>query len=110
VSLLQTMDTLVMQSIDLTVGFAIPNYAAIQAIRECGKIVQMGAGTGYWAGLLQQAGVDIVTYDLHPPGTIVLARRKMSFLSGLILTRTSSKGLVWMCLNTTRNSPRSIPS
>jgi hypothetical protein len=70
VSVLQDMDTLVMRSMDLTVGFSIPNDAAIQAIGEAGKIVQMGAGTGYWAGLLQHAGVDILAYDLHPPGVV----------------------------------------
>jgi hypothetical protein len=72
VSVLQDMDTLVMRSIDLTVGFAIPNDAALDCIRELalgdgGKIVQMGAGTGYWTGLLKHARVDIVAYDLHPP-------------------------------------------
>jgi hypothetical protein len=30
-----------------------------------GKIVEMGAGTGYWGRLLQLRGVDIICYDLH---------------------------------------------
>lgn len=31
------------------------------------SVVEMGAGTGYWAWLLEQLGVDIVAYDEHPP-------------------------------------------
>ena len=29
-------------------------------------VVEMGAGTGYWAWLLTQAGVDVVAYDREP--------------------------------------------
>lgn len=29
------------------------------------QIVEMGAGTGYWAKLLELRGVDIICYDLH---------------------------------------------
>ncbi|GMF14525.1 unnamed protein product [Phytophthora lilii] len=32
------------------------------------SIVEMGAGSGYWARLLQLRGVDIVAYDLHVAG------------------------------------------
>jgi hypothetical protein len=31
------------------------------------SVVEIGAGTGYWAWLLEQHGVDVVAYDLHPP-------------------------------------------
>lgn len=31
-------------------------------------VVEVGAGTGYWAWQLRQAGVDVVAYDPHPPG------------------------------------------
>lgn len=33
-------------------------------------VVEMGAGTGYWAALLQQRGVDVVALDRHPPEPI----------------------------------------
>lgn len=33
-------------------------------------VVEMGAGTGYWAALLQQRGVDVVALDRHPPAPI----------------------------------------
>lgn len=31
------------------------------------KVVEIGAGTGYWAWLLLQSGVDVNAYDLKPP-------------------------------------------
>lgn len=31
-------------------------------------VVEIGAGSGYWAWQLRQAGVDVVAYDPHPPG------------------------------------------
>lgn len=30
-------------------------------------VVEIGAGTGYWAWQLEQAAVDVAAYDLHPP-------------------------------------------
>jgi len=31
-------------------------------------VVEIGAGSGYWAWQLSQAGVDVVAYDPHPAG------------------------------------------
>ncbi|MGW6912544.1 hypothetical protein ACWGB8_01780 [Kitasatospora sp. NPDC054939] len=31
------------------------------------SVVEIGAGTGYWAWQLQQAGVDVAAYDPNPP-------------------------------------------
>ena len=50
-----------------TAGFAVPNQAAIDIISALGPIIEVGAGTGYWAALLRHAGVDIVAFDEHPP-------------------------------------------
>src|SRR5688572_22451888 len=49
-------------------SFAIPNEEAITAIAKAGdkKIVEMGAGTGYWAMLLRQAGADVIAYERTP--------------------------------------------
>ncbi len=45
-------------------AWAVPNDKAIQALKNLGKpILEIGAGTGYWAWLLKEAGVDIVAYD-----------------------------------------------
>lgn len=31
------------------------------------KVVEIGAGTGYWAWMLTQCGIDVNAYDLNPP-------------------------------------------
>lgn len=50
-------------------GFAIPTEAALGSIKAAspGGVVELGAGTGYWARLLHQRGADVVAYDLFPP-------------------------------------------
>lgn len=50
-------------------GFAIPSADALDAIvrHSPAGIVELGAGTGYWARLLAQRGVAVVAYDVAPP-------------------------------------------
>jgi hypothetical protein len=49
-------------------SWAIPNEEAILAIKDLGKkIIEIGAGRGYWGWLLHQVGVDIVCYDKGLP-------------------------------------------
>lgn len=49
-------------------AWAVPTDEAIAAIAALSPIIEIGAGTGYWAMLLAQAGADIVAYDFAPPG------------------------------------------
>jgi len=44
-------------------SFAVPSKEALESIACYAPIVEMGAGTGYWAYLLQQLHVDIIAYD-----------------------------------------------
>lgn len=46
-----------------TYSFALPSYEALQAIRRLSPIVELGAGTGCWAKLLQNMGADIIATD-----------------------------------------------
>ncbi|KAG7397358.1 hypothetical protein PHYBOEH_000870 [Phytophthora boehmeriae] len=55
-------------SVAMKYSWAIPDERALQIIKHYGPIVEMGAGSGYWARLLQLRGVDIVAYDLHVAG------------------------------------------
>jgi hypothetical protein len=48
-------------------AFAVPTEPALAAVARCAPIVELGAGTGYWAYLLRQRGVDVVAYDRFPP-------------------------------------------
>ncbi len=45
-------------------AWAVPNDAALQTLRNLGPLVELGAGTGYWAWLLSRSGADIIAYDL----------------------------------------------
>jgi hypothetical protein len=48
---------------------SVPTEPALGAIAEASPhgVVEVGAGTGYWARLLHDCGVDVVAYDLAPP-------------------------------------------
>lgn len=50
-------------------SWAIPDPDSIAFVLEhAGKsIVEMGAGTGYWAWQLAQLGADVIAYDRDPP-------------------------------------------
>jgi hypothetical protein len=51
-------------------AWAVPDEAAIAAIVNHSPygVVEIGAGTGYWAKLLYDAGCDVAAFDLNPPG------------------------------------------
>jgi hypothetical protein len=48
-------------------AWAVPDEQAIRTLVQCSPIVEIGAGTGYWARLAADAGADIVAYDSRPP-------------------------------------------
>lgn len=45
-------------------SWAVPNTDALHALLALGPLVELGAGTGYWAWLLTRMGADIVAYDV----------------------------------------------
>jgi hypothetical protein len=48
-------------------AYVFPDDRSLSALAELGPIVEMGAGTGYWAYRLQNRGVDIIAFDQAPP-------------------------------------------
>jgi len=50
-------------------SWAIPNEKVLAAIIGFSPIVEVGAGTGYWAALLKERGADVVAYDFFPAVT-----------------------------------------
>jgi hypothetical protein len=48
-------------------AWAVPSDAAIELLLRYSPLVEMGAGTGYWAGLIRSAGGDVIAYDRYPP-------------------------------------------
>lgn len=49
-------------------AFSIPTSDVIDEIAARSPLVEIGAGGGYWARCLSEAGADIIAYDLRPPG------------------------------------------
>jgi hypothetical protein len=52
-----------------TYAFVLPTEPALQAIAEVSPrgVVEIGAGTGYWARVLHGHGVEVVAFDVAPP-------------------------------------------
>src|SRR5258708_22788797 len=50
-------------------AWSIPDPASLQFVAQAlwAKALEIGAGTGYYAHLLSQMGVDMLCFDLHPP-------------------------------------------
>jgi hypothetical protein len=48
-------------------AWGVPNEEALATIAKYGPIVEIGAGTGYWAYLLRKRGVRVRAFDIHPP-------------------------------------------
>jgi hypothetical protein len=44
--------------------FAIPCREAIEALRDCSPLLEIGAGTGFWSALLSSSGIDVVATDM----------------------------------------------
>jgi hypothetical protein len=60
-------------------AFAIPTDAALSVLARFAPIVELGAGTGYWAYLLRRRGVDCLAFDAAPPDRSPNPHRFISF-------------------------------
>lgn len=49
-------------------AWAVPDDKAIELIVRYSPIVEIGAGTGYWASLIQAQGGVVFPFDSHVPG------------------------------------------
>lgn len=54
-------------------AYAAPNAAALEALLAQSPLLELGAGTGYWARLLRGAGADVLALDIAPPGPAAAA-------------------------------------
>jgi len=48
-------------------SWAIPNEDVLAYLSEFGSLYEVGAGSGYWANLLEGRGVDMFAVDANPP-------------------------------------------
>lgn len=49
-------------------AWAVPDERALRIIKHFGPIIEIGAGSGYWAACLRDRGVDVVCADQHTGG------------------------------------------
>ncbi len=49
-------------------SFTIPYYDILAKVASYSPIVEIGAGSGYWARCLNEMGADVIAYDSFPPG------------------------------------------
>lgn len=52
-------------------SYAVPNESALTELVTSSPIVEIGAGTGYWASLVASMGADVIAYDASPPGVAI---------------------------------------
>lgn len=48
-------------------AWAIPNETALTTLVDYGPLIEIGAGNGYWASLIEQTGGTVYPYDKEPP-------------------------------------------
>lgn len=53
-------------SLTKSFSWAIPNEEAIKKLVSLSPLVEIAAGTGYWAKLIREMGGDIIAYDEKP--------------------------------------------
>jgi hypothetical protein len=56
------------QSLIERYAFAIPTAETLCVVARYSPLVEIGAGSGYWAMCLASCGTDIIAYDRYPPG------------------------------------------
>mgnify|MGYP000879927204 CR=1 FL=1 len=57
------------ESLTREYAFAIPTAGTLRSVACFSPLVEVGAGSGYWASCLTASGADVIAYDLFPPGT-----------------------------------------
>jgi len=64
---LELLTDLIVGPLQRTFAFGIPgNDTLKEIIIRVPRIVEMGAGTGYWSCMLSTFGADVVAFDAHP--------------------------------------------
>jgi len=51
-------------------SFALPTASAIKTLAELSPLIEIGAGTGFWAKLIEEEGGNITAFDMYPPNEV----------------------------------------
>jgi hypothetical protein len=50
-------------------SYVLPEPFLLDVVSHYSPLVEVGAGSGYWAYMLQLRGADVIAYDQAPPGS-----------------------------------------
>lgn len=67
------------QDLALRYSYVLPEPRLLAAISRHSPLVELGAGTGYWAYLLRLMGADVIAYDHAPSGSERINRYHAGF-------------------------------
>ena len=70
-------------------SWGVPNARALDVLAAHAPLVECGAGMGYWSALLKARGVDVLAYDIAPPGR--RSAKRISPLPALALDCRSTR-------------------
>ncbi|MGA7988121.1 MAG: hypothetical protein WCB51_06950 [Candidatus Dormiibacterota bacterium] len=48
-------------------SYVVPDATSLSILGDLAPLVEMGAGTGYWASKLRSSGSDVIAFDQAPP-------------------------------------------
>lgn len=105
----KALHTHVLRPLKLSFSWAVPSEAALQAITEVAKapgLVEVGAGTGYWASLLQARGVAVWPLDRALPGEAAAPAFTTVFSGGPPALRRVQKQALLLCYPPPDNTAR----
>lgn len=66
----ETSELLMRKKLARQYAWAIPCDAALSAIAAHSPLIEIGAGTGYWASLLAKIGADVLAFDIAPANAV----------------------------------------
>lgn len=85
----------ILSRLDLYYSRAVPTAAALDAAKGAGPLVELRAGSGYWAALLAARGADIVAYEASPRRTATHAPVAAGGVD--VLARHRDRALLVVC-------------
>lgn len=50
-------------------AYAIPSSKALEEIAKFSPLIEIGAGRGYWAAMIEEYGGNVLCFDIAPPNT-----------------------------------------
>merc|ERR1712185_199770 len=64
---MQQYQNLIVLPLRRCISHSVPSTPTLKALAKLGPIVEVGAGSGYWAAMLKERKVDVLAYDIEPP-------------------------------------------